>query len=58
MLRRHRSRRPTAVQQQKATVTLLKAFFAYALKGDRRGLPVLTGTTPVDGVTTEAFGVS
>ncbi|MBL7255996.1 hypothetical protein [Paractinoplanes lichenicola] len=45
--------RPTAAAQQNLAVTYLRAFYAYALKGDRRGLPVLTGKTPVGGVSTQ-----
>ncbi|MBL7253437.1 hypothetical protein [Paractinoplanes lichenicola] len=50
--------RPTAAQQQNLAVTYLRAFYAYALKDDKRGLPVLTGQNPVRGVTAEveSFG--
>ncbi|GAB7045954.1 hypothetical protein [Catenuloplanes indicus] len=46
--------RPTAAQQQALAVTYLRAFYGYALNGDRSGLPVLTGARPFPGVTTEA----
>ncbi|WP_436532676.1 hypothetical protein [Actinoplanes sp. HUAS TT8] len=50
--------RPTAAQQQNLAATYLTSFFEYALNDDRRGLPVLTGRTPVAGVATEveSFG--
>ena len=50
--------RPSAAAQQHLAVTYLRAFYAYALKGDARGMPVLTGKSPVSGVTTrvETFG--
>ncbi|GLY99911.1 hypothetical protein [Actinoplanes sp. NBRC 103695] len=45
--------RPAATQQQNFAVAYLKAFYAYALKGDTRTLPILTGARPVPGVRTE-----
>ncbi|GAA2710981.1 hypothetical protein [Actinoplanes palleronii] len=45
--------RPTAEQQKNLAVTYLTAFFRYALNDDKRGLPVLTGKTPISGVTNE-----
>ncbi|GIE74073.1 hypothetical protein Aph02nite_00230 [Actinoplanes philippinensis] len=50
--------RPTAAQQQGFAVDYLTAFYAYALQGDTRAEPVLTGEHPLKGVTTriEDFG--
>ncbi|MDR7277576.1 hypothetical protein [Catenuloplanes atrovinosus] len=45
--------RPTAEQHRSLAVTYLRAFYGYALNGDRSGLPVLTGARPFPGVATE-----
>ncbi|WP_157437658.1 hypothetical protein [Actinoplanes subtropicus] len=44
--------RPTPAQQQSFAVTYLRAFYGLALKGDRAGLPVLTGARRIPGVDT------
>ncbi|MFV2103604.1 hypothetical protein [Micromonospora sp. LOL_024] len=44
--------RPSAEQQQQLAVTYLRAFYAFSLRGDARGMPVLDGTRPVPGVGT------
>ncbi|MFI8087258.1 hypothetical protein ACIF9R_02940 [Streptomyces sp. NPDC086080] len=44
--------RPTPEQQQNLAVSYLRAFYAYALKGDRSALPVLTGHGQFPGVDT------
>lgn len=44
--------RPTPEQQQGFAVDYLRAFYGLALKDDRGGLPVLTGTRKIPGVDT------
>uniref|UniRef100_A0AAU3GPX2 Alpha/beta hydrolase n=1 Tax=Streptomyces sp. NBC_01401 TaxID=2903854 RepID=A0AAU3GPX2_9ACTN len=46
--------RPSAEQQQSLAVTYLRAFYAYTLKNDRSGLPVLTGARTFPGIETQA----
>ncbi|MFI5496926.1 hypothetical protein [Actinoplanes sp. NPDC051859] len=45
--------RPTAKQQQDFAATYLQSYFRLTLKDDKSGLPTLTGTRPIPGITIE-----